>query len=140
MEIPPRGRRTALITNRKIVYYVVMGTLLGVLVLWIYTSLMNLGLRIARTAAFTALAFSEFGRAFASRSENKPQWRLRFNRWIIPAVLGSAGLQLMVLYIPPLASLFNAEALSLTLMPTILLVPLVIYVVDELRKILNIRL
>ena len=140
METPPRGRRTALITNRKIMYYVGMGSLLGALVLLIYTFLIGLDVKVARTAAFTAIAFSEFGRAFASRSERLPQWKLRFNKWIIPAVLLSAVLQLIVLYVPPLSVLFNTVPLSLSILPMILIVPLIIYIVDEIRKLLGIKL
>ncbi|RLG89145.1 MAG: ATPase [Thermoprotei archaeon] len=140
MEVPPRGRRTALITNRKIMYYIAMGSLLGLLVLLIYTFLIRLDVKIARTAAFTAIAFSEFGRAFASRSERLPQWRLRFNKWIVPAVLLSAALQLMVLYVPPLSILFDTMPLPLFILPLIFIVPLVIYVVDEVRKLMGVSL
>ncbi len=140
MERPPRGKEIGLITNRKIMYYIFMGSLLGLAVLGVYSYLMNLGIEIARTAAFTSIAFSEFGRAFASRSENLPIWKLRFNKWLVPAVLASAALQLMVVYITPLTAIFKTVPLPIHTFLLIAVVPCIVFIADEIRKLLKIRI
>ncbi len=140
MEKPPRGRESTLITNRKVAYYVGMGTLLGATVIALYKAMLPIGLRFARTVAFTAIALSEFGRALASRSEELPIWRLRRNKWLLPALLASAALQLMVLYIPPLTTLFKTYPLPIMTYAYIAIAPVIIYVVDEVRKLLKVRI
>ncbi len=140
MEKPPRGRESTLITNRKVAYYVGMGALLGAVTIALYKSMLPLGLRFARTVAFTAIALSEFGRALASRSEELPIWKLRRNKWLPPALLASATLQLMVLYTPPLTTIFKTYPLPPQTYAYIAIAPIAIYVADEIRKLLRIKI
>ena len=139
MDRPPRGKEDRLITNRKIVYYTVMGLIIGILTLTLFFNFLDYGLKFASTVAFTAIAFSEFGRAFANRSERLPAWKLPNNKWIWPAIAISALLQLMAIN-PPLNSLFNTVQLPLHALLITLIVPIAVYIVDEVRKILGIRI
>lgn len=63
----------------------------------------------ARTAAFCALVFAELLRAFAARSPNLTFFELGVgsNPYLALAVVGSALLQLAVIFIGPLARLFD---------------------------------
>jgi len=137
MDRPPRRLGERMITKRKILYYVVMGGVLAITALWLYISSLE-HLTLARTLAFTALVVSELGRALSARSENIHFWRLPVNKWLLIALVVSIGLQLLVLY-TPLAKLFHTTPLQANKWLLLLLVPLIVLLVDEVRKALKIR-
>ncbi|MEM2757429.1 MAG: cation-translocating P-type ATPase [Sulfolobales archaeon] len=89
LERPPRSAKERFITRRKLMYYIVMGVLLGAMVIYLFSSTLGYGLRFAQTVAFTTLVLSEFGRALASRSEGINVWKLPRNKWLLPALLTS---------------------------------------------------
>jgi Ca2+-transporting ATPase len=139
MERPPRRPWERFITRRKLLYYVVMGSLLALVTLWIYTLYYKRSLALARTLAFTSIVLSEFGRSLASRSENIVFWRLPLNKWLILALAASLALQLIVIY-TPLSTVFHTVPLPLEALLIALISPLVVLVVDEVRKLLKIRI
>ncbi|MEL9997817.1 MAG: cation-translocating P-type ATPase [Sulfolobales archaeon] len=139
LERPPRSAKERFITNRKLVYYIVMGALLGGMVIALFNATLPRGLAFAQTVAFTALVLSEFGRAMVSRSENLNIWKIPSNKWLIPALLVSLALQLVILY-TPVNIAFGAVPLPLEIYMYMIIVPLVIIVVDEVRKLLKIRI
>jgi len=137
MERPPRRPWERFITRRKLLYYIVMGSLLALVTLWIYTLYYERSLVLARTLAFTSIVLSEFGRSLASRSENIVFWRLPLNKWLILALAASLALQLIVIY-TPLSAVFHTVPLPLEALLIALISPLVVLVVDEVRKLLKI--
>jgi len=139
LERPPRSAKERFITNRKLIYYIVMGTLLGGMVITLFRATLPYGLAFAQTVAFTTLVLSEFGRAIVSRSENLNIWRIPGNKWLIPALLASLALQLVVLY-TPVNIAFGAVPLPPETFLYMAVVPLVIIVVDEVRKLLKMRI
>ncbi len=139
LERPPRSAKERFITNRKLVYYIVMGALLGGMVIALFNATLPHGLAFAQTVAFTTLVLSEFGRSIVSRSENLNVWKIPSNKWLIPALLVSLALQLVVLY-TPVNIAFGAIPLPLETYMYMIIVPLVIIVVDEVRKLLKIRI
>ncbi|MEM2025579.1 MAG: cation-translocating P-type ATPase [Desulfurococcaceae archaeon] len=139
MERPPRSPSERFITRNKILYYLAMGALLGSLVLGIYSIYFMADLLLGRTAAFTSIVLSEFGRGLSSRSENRSIWKLPLNKWLLLALLISLGLQLVVLY-TPLSSLFHTAPLSQEVWGVIIVSPLIVLLVDEVRKALKIRI
>jgi Ca2+-transporting ATPase len=66
-----------------------------------------------RTIVFTTLCLAQMGHALSARSE-LPLIRVApfSNPWLLWAVLVTAALQLVLLYVPPLASFFGTEPLS----------------------------
>jgi len=88
----------------------------------------------ARTMTFTALIFFELFLVFACRSDTSSLFSLKRNWWLIGAVLLSAGLHLMILYVPFFAGLFHVEPLLLK--DWLLLLPLcsVGLILFELKK------
>lgn len=139
LERPPRSAKEKFITNRKLVYYIVMGALLGGMVIALFNATLPHGLAFAQTVAFTTLVLSEFGRSIVSRSENLNIWKIPSNKWLIPALLVSLALQLVILY-TPVNIAFSAVPLPLETYMYMIIVPLVIIVVDEVRKLLKIRI
>ena len=68
----------------------------------------------AGTMAFATLVLAELFRAYSVRSEDIPVLQLgwRSNRWMQYAVLTSTLLLLLVLYVPPLPSMFELHFLK----------------------------
>lgn len=139
MDRPPRAPHERFINKRKLLYYAAMGSLIGATTLLIFRNYLAHSIALARTAAFTAIVLSEFGRALSSRSEGVPFWKLPRNKWLPPALLASLGLQLMVIY-TPLSTMFKVVPLPLEVWPLIVIVPLAVLLADELRKILGVRI
>lgn len=68
----------------------------------------------ASGAAFTAIVLGQVANAFACRSADRPVWRVsvRTNRLLVAAVAIELALLLMLLYVPPVASLLTHAAPS----------------------------
>lgn len=139
LERPPRSPKERFITNRKLIYYIVMGLLLGGLVIALFNASLGYGLVFAQTVAFTTLVISEFGRSLVSRSEQINIWKLPMNKWLIPALLVSLALQLVILY-TPLNAAFKVVPLPVETYLYMAVVPAVMIVADEVRKVLKIRI
>ncbi len=139
LERPPRSAKERFITRRKLIYYIVMGTVLGLMVIVLFSNTLSYGLRFAQTVAFTALVLSEFGRALASRSEGINVWKLPGNKWLLPALLLSLALQLLVIY-TPISVAFSAVPLPLEMFAYMAVVPVVLVLLDEVRKLLKIKI
>ncbi|MEM4869877.1 MAG: cation-transporting P-type ATPase [Desulfurococcaceae archaeon] len=139
MDRPPRRPEERFITRRKLAYYLAMGSLLALVTLWNYLLYADVHLELARTAAFTAIVVSELGRALSSRSENTVFWRLKPNKWLIPALVASLGLHMVVLY-TPLRFVFHTVPLDIAAWMPVILAPLVVLVADEVRKLIGIRI
>lgn len=139
MERPPRKQWERFITRRKLIYYIIMGSLMASITLWVYSLYYKISLPFARTAAFTAIVLSEFGRGLASRSENTPFWRLSLNKWLITALIASMMLQLFAIY-TPLSSVFHTTPLPPDAWLILMASPLIILIADEVRKILRLRI
>ncbi|MBP1715712.1 MAG: Calcium-transporting ATPase 1, partial [Deltaproteobacteria bacterium] len=69
----------------------------------------------AQTIAFGTLCMSELLRAFTARSEHYGIFSIGVfsNKWMVWAVLGSAALVLLVIYLPILQPFFDTTSLSL---------------------------
>ncbi|MEM0378629.1 MAG: cation-transporting P-type ATPase, partial [Thermosphaera sp.] len=138
MEKPPAAYRGGLITKRKILYYVFFGALISAFTIAAF--LMNQhSLIMAQTAAFTVIVLSEFGRSLASRSENKPVWRISFNKWLIPALAVSLILHLATIY-TPLNKVFYTAPLPLSIWLYGVGASLLIWLVDEARKAIGVKI
>lgn len=88
------------------------------------------------TMAFATLSFSELLRAFTSRSERYPLFKIGIltNKYMIYAVLSSAILLLAVIYLPFLQPVFDTTALTLEQWGIILPLLLVPATVAEISK------
>jgi Ca2+-transporting ATPase len=66
------------------------------------------------TMVFTTLAFLQLGHALAIRSERRSFFSLgaRSNPWLLAAVAGTVAVQLAIVYLPPLQSIFETAALG----------------------------
>ena len=142
MRRPPRKKQATFLTNRKITYFALLGSLIGLVNLAVYVFALNTYVNkdLARTLVFVAIGMSEFGRALVSRSETMHFWFRPFNKWLIPSILASLVLLLITVYVPQLSSVFKTVELPLELVTIPLLTSVPIILIDELRKTLKIRI
>lgn len=95
-----------------------IGLLMGLVSLgvgwWYYTWGGSRGQEIWQTMVFTTLTLSQMGNALAIRSSKESLFSLglRSNLFLVGAVLLTFLLQLAVIYVPPLQSIFNVVALT----------------------------
>jgi Ca2+-transporting ATPase len=112
MEKPPRGRGERLISNRRLLAYILMGALVAGLTLLMLHLYAPLGFVEARTAAFVFFTLGEVLRSLAFRSERRPFFKgLLQNKTLLVSVALTAALSLLPLY-SPLASVFEVTPLA----------------------------
>jgi P-type Ca2+ transporter type 2C len=89
-----------------------------------------------QTMIFTVLTFSELGIVLAVRSDRDSLFQLGLlsNRLLLGAVILTLGLQLSVVYLPPLQKIFMTEALSLEDLGLCLLMGSSVLWMIELKK------
>jgi P-type Ca2+ transporter type 2C len=89
-----------------------------------------------QTILFTVLTFSELGIVLAVRSDRNSLFQLGFlsNKLLLGAVLLTFGLQLLVIYVPFLQTIFRTEALSLQDLGLCIAIGTVVMWAIELKK------
>ncbi len=112
------------------------GMLMGAVSLAVGWQYWSLGLEQWQTMVFTTLTLSQMTLALASRSERDSLFTLdpRTNWYLYLAVAGSTLLQLLVIYFPPAARLFETVPLSGSDLGVCLLASSVILWAVELEK------
>lgn len=91
-----------------------------------------------RTAVFTVLTLSQMGNVLAIRSDRESLFRLGVfsNPALIGAVVLTLVLQLGTIYITPMQTLFQTEALSLSELCVCLLMSCVVFAAVEFKKLI----
>jgi len=91
---------------------------------------------IRQTVAFTGIVIFEWLFAFQARSSEQQVWRLGLlrNRWLSLSMVLGLGLQLLVIYIPPVSSFFHTGRLTLVEWAWTLLPGIAAVVLEMLRK------
>lgn len=102
--------------KKSIPFVIVAGILSAVISLGVFLQSLPTGLEKARTMAFTTIVIFELLLVFNARSEKKSIFRNNplTNKMLLIAVLFSFILQLLVVYLPPLQSVFGTVALTLS--------------------------
>lgn len=105
LKYSPRVFQSEIITKRMWIEMVLFGMLLTIFSLIIFAVNLPEGLDEAKGAVFTAVVIFELVNLFIIRST----YNLSFfsNTWLLVAVGASIALQLLIISIPPLASLFG---------------------------------
>ncbi|WP_299732639.1 cation-transporting P-type ATPase [uncultured Tateyamaria sp.] len=109
MQQPPRHKDTPILGTSGIVTIVLLGTYTGLSSLWIFFHLMDQGVELARTAAFTAMVVFEKVSVFAFRSLRLTSWRIGWfsNPFLLIALAVTLGAQVAAVYWPPLQLLLH---------------------------------
>lgn len=140
MSRPPRPTSEPIVDRRMLRGFLVQSTALAGSVLGIFVlALQGAWSAIAGTMAFATLVLAELFRSYSVRSEDTPILKLgwKSNRWIQYAVLASTLLLLLVLYVPPLPSMFELDLLHAGVWLLILPFALVPMLATETRKVIQ---
>ncbi|MBI1310617.1 HAD-IC family P-type ATPase [bacterium] len=89
-----------------------------------------------QTIVFTVLTLSQMGNVLATRSDRNLLFRIGLfsNPALVAAVLLTFGLQLAVIYLPPLQTLFHTQSLSMSELACCFVLSTVVFAAVELRK------
>jgi Ca2+-transporting ATPase len=114
MQRPPRPPRESIFAHGMWQHILWVGLLLAGVCLGLQAWSIAVGAHW-QTMVFTVLCLAQLGHALAVRSERLSIFRLGFwsNSPLMWTLLGSVGLQLLTIYLPPLNALFQTEPLSL---------------------------
>lgn len=107
MRYRPKVFQSQIINKRLWVEMVFFGILLTIGVLGIYVLNLPEGVLEAKGAAFTAIVVFELIKLFLIRSNF--QTSFFSNKWLLAAVAGTFILQLLIIYVPFLANLFEVK-------------------------------
>ncbi|GFE65510.1 cation-translocating P-type ATPase [Litoreibacter roseus] len=139
MQHRPRKKNTPILGLGGVVTIILLGLYTGLSSLWIFFHLLDQGVELARTTAFTAMVVFEKVSVFAFRSLRLPGWRIGWlsNPLLLAALTVTLGAQVLAVYWPPLQTLLRTVPLGAAEWQWIALFALPILVVPELLKTLR---
>ncbi|MBY6201305.1 HAD-IC family P-type ATPase [Maritalea mobilis] len=139
MRVPPRDPRMHLLGLSALPVILAFGLYTAGASLWLFYSLLDQGVEVARTAAFTGMVLFEKTSVFAFRSLRTPCWRLGWTSnpalWMAFSAMVLA--QIAAVYWPPIQTLLHTAPLSLDHWGSILVLAVPLLVVPELVKSLS---
>ncbi|MCF2870400.1 cation-transporting P-type ATPase [Octadecabacter sp. G9-8] len=141
MQQRPRKKDTPILGLRGIVTILVLGTYTGLSSLWIFFHLMDMGVELARTTAFSAMVVFEKVSVFAFRSLHLTAWRIGWfsNPFLLVALTVTLGAQVLALYWGPLQMLLHTVPIGLDEWLLIAVFALPIIIVPEVFKAMHPR-
>lgn len=153
MQRPPRRRDERLVSFRTFIRsYAIIGPVEAALAFtaffivlygggwsWGETELGDSALYMQASGAFlAAIIFCQIGNVMACRTSRQSAlpYLMRANHWITLGIAVEISFILLVIYLPLLAPIFNAAPFSITVWGMIMVAPLIILLIEELRKVL----
>ncbi|XP_071958122.1 calcium-transporting ATPase type 2C member 1-like [Antedon mediterranea] len=141
---PPRNVKEPMITRPLIINVLISAIIIVIGTVWVFWREMQDNIITPRdtTMTFTCFVFFDMFNALSSRSQTKSIFTIGFltNRMFLYAVGGSIFGQLMVVYFPPLQSVFQTEGLTLYDLLFLLCLTSTVFWVSELKKLTQRRL
>ncbi|UWR21829.1 HAD-IC family P-type ATPase [Sulfitobacter sp. S190] len=136
MQQPPRAKQTPILGRSGILTILMLGTYTGLSSLWIFFHLLDAGVELARTTAFTAMVLFEKISVFAFRSLRLPVWRIGWfsNPFLLAALCLTIGAQIAAVYWPPLQTLLRTVPIGVWEWSLIAMFALPILIVPEFYK------
>lgn len=143
LEKPPRRLKAGIIYPGMVYRIAFLALIMapGSVAIFVW-KLQSAGLAEARTIAFCALVAFQWFNALNARSDRQSLFKLGFwsNPWLLGSLALGVILQLMVVYVPPLQTLFGTVPLGAGEWGIIAAVTLTILLLEEIRKIIAPRL
>ena len=141
MQRPPISLHDPILNRRMMWDLLWIGLLIGVASLVTATILSPAESSVDhwRTLVFTVLTFSQMGNVLACRTEGPlfGHGRTDRNRWLWAAIATTGLLQLAVIYLPPLQSVFDTDRLTFAELGICVVVSGVVFGLIELRKLIR---
>lgn len=140
MQHPPRRKDSPILGRGSLVAICCLGLYTGLSSLWIFLHLMDQGVELARTTAFTAMVVFEKMSVFAFRSLRLPCWRIGWfsNPLLFAALVVSLGAQVAAVYWPPLQVMLHTVGIGLDQWLMIAAFALPIIILPEALKTLRV--
>ncbi|MGK5085517.1 HAD-IC family P-type ATPase [Bdellovibrionota bacterium FG-1] len=115
MQVPPRPLRQSVFAGGLWQHILWAGMWIGAVSLLAQIWAIHTGSMHGSTMVFTVLALTQMSHVLAIRSESESTFSQGFfsNRWVLGAVVLTLVLQLAIIYVPVLNSVFKTQALSL---------------------------
>jgi Ca2+-transporting ATPase len=135
MDRPPRNPKERIISFNHFINWLITGLIIGGGTFLIFL-LNNNDLLKARTMAFCVLVFYQLVNVFNCRHETKSLFNIKpfSNKYLIIAVTVSLVLQVIVVQIPFLQTIFKTTSLTFMEWGSVVMLSLTILVYDEVRK------
>jgi Ca2+-transporting ATPase len=142
MQHPPRRKNSPILGSSGVLTIVLFGLYTGLSSLWIFFQLLDQGVELARTTAFTAMVIFEKMSVFAFRSLRLPGWRIGWfsNPFLLAALAVTLGAQVLAVYWPPLQVLLRTVPIGIAEWKFIFVFALPILIVPEVFKALSLSL
>jgi Ca2+-transporting ATPase len=136
MQRPPRPPQESIFAHGMWQHMLWVGLLIGGLSILSQAWAIHIGSDHWQTIVFTVLTFCQLANALAIRSERESLFSIGLfsNRPLLGAVLLTVLLQLAVIYVPFLQSIFKTQALSFDELAICFTLPLVVFLVVEVEK------
>jgi Ca2+-transporting ATPase len=137
MRQPPQDPRAGIFSGGLGRHVLWVGALIGALALGVGYAYWRVDPDgIWQTMVFSTLAFAQVAQALATRSRREPLYRvgLLTNKPLLAAALAVTGLQLAVIYLPPLQALFSTLPLPPADLALSLALGSSVYVILEAEK------
>jgi Ca2+-transporting ATPase len=137
----PRDPHESILTRNAYLVVLIIGIWLGLLTLYVFSSLYEVDIDRARTMAFTGLVIFELYNVLNFRSFRFPLHRIGFftNPTLILAILGTLALQALVVYVPILQVFLGTAPLALADWGLLALLGLPILIAGEAYKAIRLR-
>lgn len=137
MERAPRKPNDRPINGKRFVSIIIMGVVMALGTLYLFNDYLEAGLDYARTVAFTTLVFIQMFAVMSSRSLSPSLKKLNpfSNLWLLGGVSLSILLHLIVVYWPPMQSIFKTVPLEWNDWWKIIAVSSIGLIVMELSKV-----
>lgn len=139
MQRPPRPVDESIFARGLGWHIIWVGILLGLLTLLSLQLAFRFGWsKEATTIAFSVLCLSQLGHSLAIRSDKYSSFQLGFfkNRMLIFSVLLTLILQLLIIYLPLLNSVFKTQPLNLVQLMFVLVASTIVFISVEIEKFL----
>jgi len=133
----PRSPKVGIIYPGLVFRIGFLATMLSVSVFLVFKwAYRTASLEQARTMAFCTMVTFEWFLAFSARSDEHTIWKLGFlkNRWLIYSTIIAILLQLSVVYVPFIRTLFKTVPLNLTHWVIIISIAATIFIIENIRK------
>lgn len=111
MNLPPRDPKEPIISRNMIILILLIGTLITLPVLFLFSEYLGMGLAQAQTMSFTLVVLLELLVVYAIRRNYGATWFS--NLYLFAAVAGSLLLQLLVIY-SPVKAVFKTAPLAVS--------------------------
>ena len=143
MQVPPRPPKENLFAGGLIARILITGTILAIASISIqwWAVLQGYDVKTQQTMVFTTLCFVQLGNALSVRSVYHSIFSSGIfgNRAIWGAILLTVILQLLIIYVPLLQTVFKTAALTFNALAAVIAITIVCVLIIELVKYLNKR-